>query len=641
MPSLPPLVSVVVPIYKTEKFVEKCLRSLQTQTFADFEVICVDDGSPDDAGKIAREFARSDARFRLITHETNRGLGAARNTAIRASSAEYIASVDSDDYVASDFLARLVDGADGGRFDVVCCGFARVDENGRVLSHHVQRVEKFDPQATSFDPFGHVNPAFWNKLWLRSLFVDNDIWFPDRENYQDMATTPRILSKARYLRTIGGDSYRYLVRPDAITMGISDKHLMDFLRVFDVLKDHLIASGDYGRLGGALRKRINTAIEHHLSNVHARATFSSDENLQQYARHLKIVWAGYQVFDDRIRGGANTASLAKETSRAMAKFLGPTKPLRAKWNGFDPRILVLTLYSGENEYESMMDSLVEQTVTNWKQVLIAGKPNAEAHRELYETIMRRSSEFDLFVKVDADMVLAHEYVLERVVEEFRSHPDMDHLIVHCLDFMTGKDIIGVHAYSNRVRWEASEEGLFLDPSPKRPGRRIILDPDGVLFFHSPNPGALQAFHFGVHRALKVTQRDRPASTRKIEGMEVQWATLSDVWARYQSDGDRRHGLALLGADAVFAGRLSNDAHNYENDALAAAFAKTEPMSDDDIRDVLTRKWGGWLRRHMYLLRSVGPRAAYELFKRKRTLRQRVNGTMTQTHGRSHRQMLSA
>ena len=101
-----PKISVIVPVYKVEKYLDRCVRSVLAQTFRDFELILVDDGSPDSCPQMCDDWAKKDSRIKVI-HQNNQGLSAARNTGIRAASGEYINFIDSDDWVADTLLSDL------------------------------------------------------------------------------------------------------------------------------------------------------------------------------------------------------------------------------------------------------------------------------------------------------------------------------------------------------------------------------------------------------------------------------------------------------------------------------------------------------------------------------------------------------
>lgn len=285
-----PKISVIVPVYNSEPYIAGCLNSILEQTFENFEVICIDDATPDKSTEIIREFVERDGRVRLIQHDKNRGLGGARNTGIKAAEAEFIASVDSDDSLKPKMLERLWEGCDNGFFDIVVCGFDRIDENGEVISTQHSGDKKLRNEG-QIDVFSAMNPAFWNKLWRKALFVQNDIWFPDHLYYQDTATTPRILTKARNIRFIPDSLYNYLERADSISTTASPKHLIDYFKVFDVILEFLENEGLDAQRSDAFLKYVDRSIAHH-ANIGARRGVSEDEQAQ-YLRHLLAFKTGY------------------------------------------------------------------------------------------------------------------------------------------------------------------------------------------------------------------------------------------------------------------------------------------------------------------------------------------------------------
>ena len=200
-------ISVIIPFYNVEEYLDKCLNSVRSQTFKDIEIICVDDCSTDNSYKIAKLHAIDDHRIKIIRHRKNLGLGGARNTGIHCAKGEYIASVDSDDYILPNMLEVLWKEAENSRFDIVCCGFEKVDLSANVLAKSSFADEVIVNTNNSINIFSKINPAFWNKLWRRSLFVENDIFFPEHCYFEDMPTMPRLMAKAINIKTISDRLY--------------------------------------------------------------------------------------------------------------------------------------------------------------------------------------------------------------------------------------------------------------------------------------------------------------------------------------------------------------------------------------------------------------------------------------------------
>jgi len=276
-------------MYNVRQYVGRCLSSIANQTFSDFEVICVDDCSSDDSSGVVSDFQRYDKRIKLIRHDVNQGPGGARNTAIKAARGRYIAGVDSDDTIKSHMLERLLEASNGGEFDLVCCSFDSVDETGALIQSFQGFDEKIDVNS-NFDILNRINPAIWNKLWRRSIFIDNNIKFPNNVYYQDAATTPVFLSYSKKIRRIKDSLYNYTQRPDNITGGMSDKHMVDYFRVFDIILKFLRNNGLWSAQKANFIRFVDQNIHYHASNVVQK---KEGEEARQYISNLYAFKVGY------------------------------------------------------------------------------------------------------------------------------------------------------------------------------------------------------------------------------------------------------------------------------------------------------------------------------------------------------------
>jgi len=272
-----------------------------------------------------------------------------------------------------------------------------------------------------------------------------------------------------------------------------------------------------------------------------------------------------------------------------------------------PAVLLLTLFSGEAEFDRCRSSLEQQDYTSWEQRVIEHLPNTEAHARLYETIMMERENFGVFLKLDADMVLADGEVLSDLVRVFEERPDLDHLVVAVADWITDSRIIGAHLFSNRVRWRRHAETLYVDPDPDFPGRKLIVDePPRDLILHAGDPSPLQAFHFGAHRALQASQVWRRLRDARPHNARIQWQYLDRVWDHYVRSGDPRLGLAVFAADMVFKKELPPTANEYSDAALLAAFEAAEALDDGEIRERLEPRWGSPKMRRQTWAGALGP-----------------------------------
>jgi hypothetical protein len=270
-----------------------------------------------------------------------------------------------------------------------------------------------------------------------------------------------------------------------------------------------------------------------------------------------------------------------------------------------PRALVLSMYSGEQEFKSCHEALSGQLFTSFAHLVIEDLPNRQAHAELYRSIMAERANYDLFIKLDADMVLTGRDALSRIVACFEQVPDLDHLVFGVADWFTGADIIGLHAFSNRVSWETHDERLFVDPDPHFPGRKLVVShPRPPLVAHSPDPSPFQAFQFGVHRDVKACQRGISAGSRQAHAARVHWSYLGRLWRHYRLNSDHRLGLAVLGADLVLGGFSVAEPGDRHDEDLRTAFEEVGAMSAEDVRKRLEPTWSGWLTRQLRWLRAM-------------------------------------
>lgn len=179
-----PEISVIIPVFNVEKKLNKCLDSLLVQTFVDFEVILVDDGSSDSSGSICDKYAQKDDRF-VVIHQENKGVSSARNNAIAHSKGKYITFVDSDDYVACEFLEVLYNNIVSNNSDIAMCNFYQIQESKSVMLMEHGFVEgtcfgRADIEKTLYENvFLNINTTgyfcLWNKIFRRELIKSNNI----------------------------------------------------------------------------------------------------------------------------------------------------------------------------------------------------------------------------------------------------------------------------------------------------------------------------------------------------------------------------------------------------------------------------------------------------------------------------------
>ena len=208
-----PQISVIVPIYNVEKYIRKCLDSLKNQTMKEIEVICIDDGSTDNSGRIADEY-KTDSRFRVI-HTENRGLSAARNRGIDEAEADWIMFVDSDDWVEPGFCERPYKTA--------------IEKDAELVIFQAERLGKKKKSPVGIldleTAIKYGDSFAWNKLYKQSLFTD--IRYPEGRVYEDLAITHKLERKVGRIVLLPDVLYHQTFRKDSITQCISAENKRD------------------------------------------------------------------------------------------------------------------------------------------------------------------------------------------------------------------------------------------------------------------------------------------------------------------------------------------------------------------------------------------------------------------------------
>lgn len=209
------LVSIIVPIYNVEEFIEACVESILNQTYHNIEVILVNDGSTDSSFDKIQKYI-NDPRIEII-NQKNQGLGGARNTGLKQANGEYIVFVDSDDTIEPTMIEEMENLAEKKDLDIVCCDYARVNEKGKSLEVYKIPLEEDRLYIPNKDKEILLqDPSACNKMFRKDLFEKLNILFPTRVWYEDLRTTPKLLARATRVEIIHKPFYRYLQRGGSI-----------------------------------------------------------------------------------------------------------------------------------------------------------------------------------------------------------------------------------------------------------------------------------------------------------------------------------------------------------------------------------------------------------------------------------------
>ena len=179
-------ISVIIPVYNVEKYLRFCLDKVINQTLKDIEIICVNDGSTDNSLNILKEYQQKDERIKIIDRE-NKGLSATRNDGMRLATGEYIAFLDSDDYVDLDFCEKMYKAAMENNCDIACCNIIRFNEKSKkaMVKHNKVKVEKRPRNKYKLAKIPEHNYV-WNKIYNRKKIIALDLFFEEGVSYEDV-----------------------------------------------------------------------------------------------------------------------------------------------------------------------------------------------------------------------------------------------------------------------------------------------------------------------------------------------------------------------------------------------------------------------------------------------------------------------
>ena len=214
-------ISIIVPVYKVEKYIDKCLNSILNQTYPDLEIILVDDGSPDNCGKICDEYEKKDKRIKVI-HKKNGGQSEARNEGLKIATGKYIGFVDSDDYIKENMFEILYKNIINYGADISIGNIIKIEKNKNIIIENYDNVEIFDKSDSLKQLLKqHITNYTFNKLYKRHLW--NNIKFPVGKLLEDMDIMYHILEKSNKVVCTNQTEYYYLIRKDSSIAKIDEK----------------------------------------------------------------------------------------------------------------------------------------------------------------------------------------------------------------------------------------------------------------------------------------------------------------------------------------------------------------------------------------------------------------------------------
>ena len=393
-------VSIIVPVYNVEPYLRQCLDSVLGQTFKNFEVLLVNDGSSDSSGDICREYVEKDSRFHYFEKE-NGGLSDARNYGIERAQGEYLTFIDSDDFVNEKHLENLFLASRLTNADITIGGFSRF-ENGTFWLYQDYFSSDSLVSFTSAQAIQHLDSMFdvpflnfstaWGKLFKRELF--SELRFPYGKYAEDQFIIWKLYLKARSIYTFNVDSYVYRINKNGMSSVFSLKHL-DYIE--------------------ALEERIKSTKD--LEGIDINLSF----NMYRYVLQRILGQLEEHDYIDEAKEVREKLELAEQ---GQYPFLtDEVKEIEVE-NGGELISIVVPIYNVENYLRMCLDSIEQQTYSNIEVLLINdGSPDSSG--EICQEYVARDSRFRYFEKENGGLSDARNYGIERSNGMYLTFVDSD------------------------------------------------------------------------------------------------------------------------------------------------------------------------------------------------------------------------
>lgn len=307
-----PLVSVIIPVYKVENYLDECVQSVLRQTYRNMEIFLVDDGSPDRCGQMCEEYATEDSRIRVI-HKENGGLSSARNAGIDACHGEYIAFIDSDDSVSPVFIEALVTAAENCDADVVASEFPPGFWDGDPLPVLTDTMEQVTIGAISPDDallglFYQKDPTGAQfKLYKRHIF--EELRFPVGYLFEDLATTYKAFLATKRMGFVRGKLYAYRKRMGSIVRQSFNEQKMIMIPISRQVVT------DISREAPHLLKAAKSRVFAGLFSIYLQVP-------REDRRNRNLLWEEIKKHRDTVLMDGNPMMRTKNRFAAWLSFLG-------------------------------------------------------------------------------------------------------------------------------------------------------------------------------------------------------------------------------------------------------------------------------------------------------------------------------
>lgn len=278
-----PKVSVIIPAYNMELYIDRCIQSICKQTFKEIEIIIVDDGSKDSTGLICKEWSKKDSRINYL-YKNNEGQGIARNVGISLAQADYLVFIDADDWVNPCYIDKLYNQAISSKSDIVACDYIEYDADS---DNEIRVNQNYVNEKGSL--LVHISPTLPFKLWKKDIFIKNRIEQPSFF-FEDIAIVPFLLANAKKISYADDSLYYYFRRKGSTTKNINS--LDDRLKALDYLVDLFKSKGIFEKYKEELKEFV---LQRCQADMSMTTLFLNDKYNQVYKEHDEFLNVNFQT----------------------------------------------------------------------------------------------------------------------------------------------------------------------------------------------------------------------------------------------------------------------------------------------------------------------------------------------------------
>ena len=401
------MISIIIPVYNVEKYINKCIESVIAQTFTEYEVILIDDGSTDDSGNVCKIWEEKDSRIRFVQKD-NEGLGITRNLGVELAKYDYITFLDSDDWWDMRYLESMMRPILEKCVDIVCCDihYWEVQENG-LISDTISEL-RINPNEVIYvaNNEGLINTArtfMWGKIYKKRLFVDNRISQPAHA-YEDVPTTPLLIAKSETVYRVPQPLY-YYYRKRINSLANRNDTLLDMKKSIEELINNFMIENLYGVYYEQLKKLIYSQVRF----VIRKAMELKSDNMEIINIYVELLKERYPeiinihdriyIFGSEVL--SNVASLIAFDEKQIEQVCNSNMYDKVLEQG----ILIVDLDDMSVELVSGFVQLIDDFSKIKKVILLEQDTNNMQYKKMVEEILDRVSDRIICIKCEKNVLL--------------------------------------------------------------------------------------------------------------------------------------------------------------------------------------------------------------------------------------------